>query len=741
VTLSGANTYTGPTTISAGTLALSGAGSITSSSMLTDNGTFNISASSGGGATLNALSGSGLVTLGSNTLGITGNGGSFAGAISGTGGLSLTAPGGTQTLTGTNTYTGATTINAGTVALSGSSSIASSSSVAVGANAGSAAFDISKTTSGTSIISLSGAADGAVNLGAQTLTITDGVGTFNGVITGSGGGLTVAGGSLILTGLNTYTGQTTVDNGAFLAGTGTIANLTVKAGGTVIPGFTSASNTTGTMNIQGSLVLSSSAAYIVTVNGSQNSTTKVSGTASIAGSNLSILANNVVLGQSYALLSSTSALSGTFATTTVLGTDDKARINYGSNGVAATFSPAQVSPSVLPAGFASFINAVNNNPALSGLFANLSPGALQVAASQASGQSNSGGTISVASLQNSFATTLLNPNIGSRGGTVGAFGPALGFAPDPVDQAPGQKVIYDALVPSEPLDALMRSLQPYYSHSVWASAYGGYSKFTGASDVGSPTSTNYGGGIASGIDYRFGPNTVAGLAVGGGSTSWNLSTGGGGTGNVFQVGAYGSQRSGNAYLSGSLAYVFDWMTTNRTVTSPAIATLSANFLASGPTGRLETGYRFPTPEMGITPYVAAEFSALSTPSYGETTTSGAQGFALNYAGQTSTNGRAEAGLWGDKELVFEDYTKLLLRGRIGYAHDWWSNDNFTAQFVSLPTQSFVMTGVTPPDNLGLITLMSEISYPSGISLGAKFDAELASGSYSFAGTATFRYRW
>ena len=46
--------------------------------------------------------------------------------------------------------------------------------------------------------------------------------------------------------------------------------------------------------------------------------------------------------------------------------------------------------------------------------------------------------------------------------------------------------VHDVLgVPTEPLDALMRSMQPYYSHSVWASAYGGYAKLTGSSDIGS----------------------------------------------------------------------------------------------------------------------------------------------------------------------------------------------------------------------------------------------------------------
>ena len=54
-------------------------------------------------------------------------------------------------------------------------------------------------------------------LGAQTLTLTNASDTFSGVISGQGGGLTIAGGTETLTGTNTYTGATTINSGATLA--------------------------------------------------------------------------------------------------------------------------------------------------------------------------------------------------------------------------------------------------------------------------------------------------------------------------------------------------------------------------------------------------------------------------------------------------------------------------------------------------------------------------------------------
>ncbi len=219
-TLAGTNSYTGVTTIADGaTLALSGTGSIAASSSVSDNGIFDISATSSG-ASVQSLSGGagGLVMLGGQTLTLTNAADTFSGSIAGTGGLTIS--GGAETLAGTNTYTRATTIAGGaTLALSGAGSIAASSGV--GDNG---TFDISATTSGASVQSLSGSAGGLVVLGSQTLSLTNASDTFSGNIVGAGG-LTISGGAETLGGANSYTGATTIGGGATLAllGAGTIA--------------------------------------------------------------------------------------------------------------------------------------------------------------------------------------------------------------------------------------------------------------------------------------------------------------------------------------------------------------------------------------------------------------------------------------------------------------------------------------------------------------------------------------
>src|ERR1700733_1314569 len=218
--LSAVNSYAGATVVNSGaTLALTGVGSIAASSGIVDNGTFDISATNSG-TSVQSLSGGagGLVVLGNQTLTLTNAADIFSGGIVGAGGLTI--GGGTEALEGTNTYARATTIAGGaTLALSGAGSIAASSGV--GDNG---TFDISATTSGASVQSLSGSAGGLVVLGSQTLNLTNASDTFSGNIVGAGG-LTLSGGGESLGGANSYTGATTIGGGATLAllGAGTIA--------------------------------------------------------------------------------------------------------------------------------------------------------------------------------------------------------------------------------------------------------------------------------------------------------------------------------------------------------------------------------------------------------------------------------------------------------------------------------------------------------------------------------------
>lgn len=80
------------------------------------NGTLSLS---GGSNTVDSLSGTGTVSLGSNTLTIN-NAGTFSGSVTGTGGSIIKASAGTLSLSGSNSYTGGTTVSGGALAVNGS---------------------------------------------------------------------------------------------------------------------------------------------------------------------------------------------------------------------------------------------------------------------------------------------------------------------------------------------------------------------------------------------------------------------------------------------------------------------------------------------------------------------------------------------------------------------------------------------------------------------------------------------
>lgn len=111
--------------------------------------------------------------------------------------------GGTITLAAVNGYTGTTTVEDGaTLALSGIGSITASSEAKIDGG-----LDISQASGDVSLKSLSGT--GTVTLGQNRLNLTDSHGDFDGTLAGDGG-VSVSGGTQVLSGHNTYSGGTLI---------------------------------------------------------------------------------------------------------------------------------------------------------------------------------------------------------------------------------------------------------------------------------------------------------------------------------------------------------------------------------------------------------------------------------------------------------------------------------------------------------------------------------------------------
>ena len=166
--------------------------------------------------------------------------------------------------------------------------------------------------------------------------------------------------------------------------------------------------------------------------------------------------------------------------------------------------------------------------------------------------------------------------------------------------------------------------------------------------------------------------------------------------------------SGAAYLSGALAYGWQDITTDRTVTVAGIDQLRAQFNANAWSGRVEGGYRFVSPwiGMGITPYAAGQFTTFDLPAYAEQAFVGANTFALAYGAKSVTATRSELGLRTDKSFAMQDGI-FTLRGRAAWAHDFNTDRVIGATFQTLPGASFVVNGAAQAHDAALVTASAE----------------------------------
>jgi len=303
VTLAGANTYTGGTTINAGTLqgdTTSLQGNITDNAALVFNQDTN---------------------------------GSYSGVISGVGTLTKTGTG-SVTLLGTNTYTGGTTIAEGTLQV-GTSSLQ-------GNIANNAALVFDQTSNGTysGVISGSGALSKA---GTGTVTLA-GSNTYTGGTTISAG--TLQGDTTSLQGniidnaalvfnqaaSGTYTGTISGIGTLSKAGTGTVtlAGSNTYTGGTTISAGTLQGDTTslqGNIIDNAALVFNQTAngTYAGTISGTGTLTKDDSGTLTLAGSNTYTGGTTISAGT---LQGDTTSLQGNILNNTALVFDQTSNGTY-----------------------------------------------------------------------------------------------------------------------------------------------------------------------------------------------------------------------------------------------------------------------------------------------------------------------------------------------------------------------------------------------------------------------------
>jgi len=566
-------------------------------------------------------------------------------------------------------------------------------------------------------------------------------------------------GTLNVTGNLSASNGITANSGGTLSGTGTIGNTAI-AGGVFAPGSGTAGSS---MTVNGTLGFTSASTYAVFIDPTTSSFAHVTGTATLGGATVSAsYANGAYLAKQYSILTAGS-VSGTFGTlvNTNLSSNVQAALSYDAthaylNLTLSFVPPPNPNPPPNPSpppnpGFAppggltgnarnvgdALTNFFNSSGGIPMVFSTLSAAGL----SQAAGETATGSQQASFVAMTQFLGTLFDHGSGNDRGSDGGsaalpFGEGAGSDAYAADGKPRSGTARDAfaMVAKAPAASFDQRW------SLWASGFGGAQTTDGNTATGSTSATSRMFGTAVGADYRLSPFTTAGFALAGGGTSFNVGNGGSGRSDLFQAGGFIRHAVGPAYLAGALAYGWQDLTTNRTVTIAGLDQLQARFNANTYSGRVEAGYRFVTPWMGVTPYAAGQVSAFDLPAYAESVRAGAGTFALSYGATTILDTRSELGVRTDRSFAVTAGL-LTLRGRFAWAHDFDPNRAAAATFQALPGASFVVNGAAQAADSALTTASAEFKWSNGWSVATTFEGEFSNVTRSYAGKGAIRYAW
>jgi uncharacterized protein with beta-barrel porin domain len=628
-----------------------------------------------------------------------------------------------------------------------------------------------------------GSFGGPITVTINSGTVSGGSGSGAGVFLGGGGTkkLTNLGTVTALSGLAIYgaTGNNTVNNfgtvtGNVILGNGpnaftNLAGGLFNAGATVDLGATNTLTNAGTLSPGGAgaiqitaltdnLVQTATGILFSDINiaGNASDRVNVSGTASLAGA-VRVQVQNATLGPWQQTVLSAAGGTASSGLSLLASPVLQAQLVYpNATDVAVRSSGINFLTPGLTNNQTSLGNALNGAAQTAGLggpvFNAILNGPTSIAGynlvlNQLSGEAATGTQQATFDAMNIFMDAMLDPfsrgTASTPGGGVSGYaseGDASAYTADGRERTGAERDAYAMFTKAPARDFEAR-------WSVWAAGFGGSQRTDSNAAVGSNSVSSriYGGAV--GADYRFSPNTIAGFALAGGGTNYSVANAfGAGRSDLFQAGAYMRHTMGAAYVAGALAYGWQDVTTNRTVTLAGIDQLQARFNANAFSGRLEGGYRFVSPWMGVglTPYAAAQFTTFDLPAYAEQAIVGTGNFALAYGARSVSDPRSEFGFRTDKSFALADTlpdTILTLRGRFAWAHDYNTDRSVSASFQTLPGAAFVVNGAAQAADKALTTAAVEVKWRNGFSLSGTFEGEFGSNVSSYAGKGVARFQW
>ncbi|WP_024280265.1 autotransporter domain-containing protein [Xanthobacter sp. 126] len=714
LTLTSANAgFTGRTVVDAGTLALSGAGSISNTTAVAVNATFDISGIEGAGTTIKTLSGSadGAIALGTKVLTVNqGADATFAGVISGSGGFTKEGAS-TLTLTGANTYGGGTTISAGTLQV-GDGGTSGSLSGDVLNNAAlvfdrSDVYGFSWGLSGSGTMTFRGG--GTVQLGSS--------GTFSGGTFVEDGTVTLANAAL---GASVFTVQT----GGVLAGQGTIGGLVVNSGGVAAPG-----NSPGTLTVKGDVAFNSGSVYRVdvTAGGAHDLIDATGAVALSSGASVAVNAGGAAFlpGTAYAIITTSGTVTGTFGsltgdlpTSTYIFLDPG--LSYDTHNVYLglvyndiAFTTFARTPN--EAGAASAAQHLGDgNPIYDAILA-LPKGATPGAAFAALSGEAYASASTVIVQQSSYVRDAVGARMIQALPPEGA--PPLGYA-TPV-KAPATAHLGAGLTPT-----------------LWALGYGGWGDTNG--DTNAAAVSNTIAGFLIGADAAVSDHARAGVFGGYGRSSFNVADrASSGSIDTYDMGLYGAAQFGHFAARGALAYGWHDVSMDRTVGFPGFYEALSGGYSSGSFqafGELAYGLTFGA--FDVEPFAGLAYLNLDGASLTET--GGAAALGVSTASFETTYSTLGVRLATSIGVFGRPLTPSVT---LAWQHAFGDTTPYASMLFAGGTTPFQVAGAPIVEDALLVGAGLGYAASELATLSVKYNGQIASGASQNAFSAEFAWKF
>jgi outer membrane autotransporter protein len=711
--LTGANSYTGGTTIADGTLQLGSGGTSGSiSGNVIDNGRL-------------AFNRSDVLT--------------FSGAISGTGGVTQIGPG-TTILAGNNSYAGATTIASGTIQAGSANGLSQNSAFTVNS-----ILDLNGFSN--TIGSLSGTGT-VLNNGTTSATLTAGASngdsTFSGVLADGTSVLQLVksgSGALTLTGSNTYTGATTVNGGSLIVD-GSIASVQalVKAngllggrgliGGNVTnSGIVSPGDSPGTLTVSGNYSQSSTGTLRIEIAGlgvGQHDLLAVGGHATLGGTLQLIRLGAFQLqpGDKITFLTASGGVSGNFSTIqNDFATIVKTQVIISPNavvleGTQGSFAAAACNSNTAAVGQAldnavgdpratALINFLNGQPInqLCSDFTLIAPEQLTSVFNIA---------VSFANVQ---TANLERRTDEIRGGSTGFS--SSGFTMN--GNGPGFSAGLGGPTGAEGKSG--PSVVTPIPENRWGIFVTGLGEFThvDSTDIARGFDVQT-GGFTVGVDYRIGSNFAVGLISGYAHTNADLANGGDLDANSAKFGLYGTAFSGPLYLDTAITGGWSGYDTRR---SALLGTASGSTDGADLNFLVNAGYDWKKGGLTIGPTASFQYTYVNFNGFTETGSLAPLTLSDQHVDSIRT-------AFGMKASYDWHVGHVIIRPelRAAWQHEYGDSAySITAKFASGAGSSFSVSSPTIGRDSLLLGAGAAVQLNDRISIYAYYDGELARTNY------------